>query len=94
MSYFISYFEGEAIASIKELKLCHDNYKVAKDLSKDGLGDKQTLISCHRNKLLSLSNTSDFTDIKSLRNLFEIIETQVCNLNCLGYDCHYYVGLE
>lgn len=94
MSYFISYLEGEAIASIKELKPCHDNYKVAKDLSKDGLDDKQSLISCHRNKLLFLNNTSDFTDIKSLRNLFEIIETQVFNLNCLGYDCHYYVALE
>ena len=37
------------------------------------------------NKSLSL-NVDDSTDIKSLRKLFDTIETHVRSLNCLGYD--------
>ena len=42
------------------------------------------------NKLLSLNNVYYSTYIKSLRKLFDTIETQVCSLNCFGYDCHSY----
>ena len=42
------------------------------------------------NKLFSLNNVFDSTGIKSLRKLFDTIETQVRSLNCLGYDCHSY----
>lgn len=36
-------------------------------------------------KLLSLKNVYDSTDIKSLNNLFDAIETQVCSFNDLDY---------
>ena len=42
------------------------------------------------NKILSLNNVYDSTDIKSLENLFDTIETQVRSLNSLGYDYHSY----
>ena len=42
------------------------------------------------NKILSLNNVYDSTDIKSLGNLFDTIETQVRSLNSLGYDYHSY----
>ena len=85
MNYLATHLEGEAEAELKGLKLCNDNYETAKDLLKERLGDKQTLISCHMNESLSL-NVDDSTDIKSLRNLFDTIETHVHSLNCLGYD--------
>ena len=85
MNYLATHLEGEAEAELKGLKLCNDNYETAKDLLKERLGDKQTLISCHMNESLSL-NVDDSTDIKSLRKLFDTIETHVHSLNCLGYD--------
>ena len=90
MNYMISYLEGEAEASIKGLKLCHVNYEVAKDSLEKRFGNKHTLISCHLNKLLSLNNVYDSTDLKSLRNLFDTIQIKVCSLNGLGYDCYIY----
>ena len=87
MNFLIIHLEGEAEAALKWLKLCNDNYETAKDLLKEWFGDKQTLTSCYMNKLLSLNNVYDSTDIKSLRKLFDTIKTQVCSLNCLGYDC-------
>ena len=89
MNYLITQLEGEAEASIKGLKLCHDNYEIVKNLSKERAGSKQTLISYHMNKLLYL-NVYDSTDMKSLRNVFDVIETQVRSLDGLGYDCHNY----
>ena len=86
MNYLANHLEGEAEAALKGLKLCNDNYETAKDLLQGRLGDKQTLISCHMNKSLSLNNVDDSTDIKSLRKLFDTIETHVRSLNCLGYD--------
>ena len=68
MNYLATHLEGEAEAALKGLKLCNDNYETAKDLLKGRLGDRQTLISCHMNKSLSL-NVDDSTDIKSLRKL-------------------------
>ena len=41
------------------------------------------------NKLLYL-NVYDSKDMKSFRNVFDVIEFQVCTLNGLGYDCHNY----
>ena len=90
MNYMISYLEGEAKASIKGLKLCHDNYEVAKDSLEERFGNKHTLISCHLNKLLSLNNVYDSTDIKGLRNFFDTIQIKVCSLNILGYDYYIY----
>ena len=89
MNYLTTHLEGEAEAALKGLKLCNDNYETAKDLLKERFSDKQTLLSCHMNKLLPLI-VYDSTDIKSLRKLFDTIETQVRSLNCLGYDCHSY----
>ena len=87
MNYLINYLNGEPEASIKGLKLCHDNYEVIRDFLKERFGDKQTLISFYMNKLLSLNNVYDSTDVKSLRNLFDTIETKIPSLNGLGYDC-------
>ena len=90
MNYLTIHLEGEAEAALKGLKLCNDNYETAKDLLKERFGDKQTLISCHMNKLFSLNNVYDSTDIKSLRKLFDTIETHIRSFNCLGYDCYSY----
>ena len=84
MNYLITHLEGEAEAALKGLKLCNDNYDTAHDLLKERFGDKQTRISGYMNKLLSLNNVYDSTGIKSLRKLFDNIETQVPSLNCLG----------
>lgn len=67
MNYLTIHLEGEAEAALKALKLCNDNYETAKDLLKEQFGDKQTLLSFHMNKLFSLNNVYDSTDIKSLR---------------------------
>ena len=90
MNYLTIHLEGEAEAALKGLKLCNDNYETAKDLLKERFGDKQTLISCHMNKLFSLNNVYDSTDIKSLRKLVDTIETHIRSFNCLGYDCYSY----
>ena len=90
MNYLITHLEGEAESLLKWPKLCNDNYQIAKDLLKERFGHKQTLISCHMNKLHSLNNAYDSTVIKSLRELFDTVEIQVSSLNCLSYDCHSY----
>ena len=63
MNYLTTRLEDEAEAALKGLKLCNDNYEITEDLLKKRFGDKQTLISCHTNKLLSLNNVYDSTDI-------------------------------
>ena len=90
MNYLITHLEGEAESLLKWPKLCKDNYEIAKDLLKEWFGHKQTLLSCHINKLHSLNNAYDSTDIKSLRKLFDTVEIRVRSLNCLSYNCHSY----
>lgn len=68
MNYLTTRLEDEAEAALKGLKLCNDNYEIAKDLLEKRFGDKQTLTFCHTNKLLSLNNVYDLTDIKSWEN--------------------------
>ena len=54
MNFLINRLEGEAGKVVNGLKLCSDNYPIAKQMLEERFGDPQVLISSHMSKLLSL----------------------------------------
>ena len=72
------------VKPLKTVKLLHIDLN-SKETFNEQFSNKYTLIPCHMRKLLSLKNVYDSTDIKSLNNLFDAIETQVCSFNDLDY---------
>ena len=86
MNYLLSYLTGEALKTVKGLKLSETNYSAAIAMLQERYGDKQVLVSTDMNKLSNLSNSGNLNDLKSLRQLYNNIDTQVRNLTSLGID--------
>lgn len=70
----------DAASTISGLKLSNDNYEIALNLLKDRFGDPQMIISGHMNKLLNLEPVMAISDVRNLRQLFDITEAQVRSL--------------
>ena len=87
------YLGGEALDSITGLTLSSENYKDALDILRDRYGNEQVLISAHMQSLLKIRKIKSIDNIKSLRSLYNHVESCVRNLNALNLNTEGYGSL-
>ena len=84
MNYLTKSLSGEALMTVKGLKLSNSNYHVALDLLIERFDDPQLLISAHVGNSLNLPNVCSINNLQELRFLYDRVETEVQSLDCLG----------
>lgn len=87
------YLGGEALDSIKGLNLNSENYKEAIDILCERYGNEQVLISAHMQSLLKIQKIRSKDNIKSLRTLYNHVESCVRNLKALKLEAQGYGSL-
>ena len=89
-NYLRSWLERSARESIAGLTLTAPNYKEAVSILEKRFGNTQQIISRHMDLLLNLEPVSAAHQLKSLRRLYDSVETHVRSLNSLGVDSETY----
>ncbi|XP_028406778.1 uncharacterized protein LOC114529221 [Dendronephthya gigantea] len=92
-NYLLGLLENTALQAISGLSLSGDNYIEAVKILQDRFGNKQLIISKHMDKLLKLPSVSSLRDIKSLRSVYDSIESNVRSLKSLGVNSEMYGSL-
>lgn len=84
MNYLMGFLSGEAESLLKGFRLSGQSYPKALALLKERFGNPQKLISFHMSKIIDLQIVQDINDLKSLRKLYDSVETQLRNLETLN----------
>ncbi|XP_066930926.1 uncharacterized protein [Clytia hemisphaerica] len=92
-NFLKKYLVGEALDSIKGLTLNSDNYKEAIEILCERYGNEQVLISSHMQSLLRIQKIRSKDNIKSLRTLYNHVESCVRNLKALKLEAKGYGSL-
>ena len=92
-NYLLGLLENTALQAISGLSLSGDNYIEAVKILQDRFGNKQLIISKHMDKLLKLPSISSLRDVKSLRSVYDSIESNVRSLKSLGVNSEMYGSL-
>jgi hypothetical protein len=89
-NYLKSLLGPGAIEAIAGLALTADNYSAAIDILKKRFGNKQQIISKHMEQLLQVDAVTSQYDLKGLRHLYDVVESNVCSLKALGVNSESY----
>lgn len=92
-NYLRSLLEKSAAEAIAGLTLTADNYKEAVSILKKRFGNKCQIISKHMDTLLNIDAVASANNLKGLRHLNDVVETQVRGLRSLGVESSSYGGL-
>ena len=92
-NYLKSYLTSAAANSIKGFSLTNDNYIAALNTIKERFGKKHLVINSHLNKLLSLTPIRKTNDLTGLRNLVDLVKTEIRNLESLDLKIENYSAL-
>ena len=92
-NYVRSLLEKSASEAIFGLTLTANNYKEAISILKRRLGNKQKIIAHHIDILLNVDAVSSQHNLKGLRHLYDMVETQVHGLRSLGVEPSLYSSL-
>lgn len=92
-NYLKSLLEKSAAEAVSGLTLTADNYKEAVLILKKRFGNKQQIISKHMDTLLKLEAVSSQHNLKGLRHLYDLVESQVRGLKSLGVESNSYGSL-
>lgn len=92
-NYLNSLLEGRASEAIFGLKLTGANYSEAIEILKKRFGNKQQIITKHMDVLLGLEAITSQHNLKGLRYLCDLIESQVRSLRSLGVPSESYGSL-
>lgn len=92
-NYLNSYLESEAADAISGLTLTAANYEEAVATLKRRFGNKQLIVNRHMDLLLNLDAVVSQHNLKGLRHLFDIVESNVRGLRALGVPPDTYGGL-
>ena len=92
-NYLKSLLERSAAETVSGLTLTADNYKEAISILKKRFGNKKQIVSKHMDILLKLDTVSSQHDLKGLRRLYDLVESQVRGLKSLGVDSTSYGNL-
>ena len=92
-NYLKSLLEKSAAEAISGLTLTADNYRDAVSILKKRFGNKQQIVSKHMDILLNLEAVSSQHNLKGLRRLYDVVESQVRGLKSLGVDSSSYGSL-
>ena len=93
MNYLRGLLNGPAAAIIAGLALSSANYTVAVKLLHERFGNRQLVINSHMESLLKLSCVSSMVDIKKIRMVYDMIESNVRSLQNLGISAEMYGSL-
>ena len=85
-NYLRSYLHGSARSSIEGLTLTSNNYDEAIKIINERFANEQLLVTANIDKLLSLPVVNSATNITSLRDVFNKIETYSRNLSSLDVE--------
>ena len=85
--------EKSAAEAISVLTLTADNYKEAMLILKKRFGNKQQIITKHMDILLSLEPVTSQHNLRGLRHLYDLVESQVRGLKSLGVEPSSYGSL-
>ena len=92
-NYLRSLVEKSAAEAISGLTLTADNYKEAVSILKKRFGNKQQIITKHMDILLSLEPVTSQHNLRGLRHLYDLVESQVRGLKSLGVESSSYGSL-
>ena len=92
-NYLKSLLEKSAAEAISGLTLTADNYKEAVSILKKRFGNKQQIITKHMDTLLKVEAVSSPNNLKGLRHLYDLVESQVRGLKTLGVESTSYGSL-
>ena len=92
-NYLKSLLGPGAIEAIAGLALTADNYGSAIEILKKRLGNWQQIISKHMEQLLHVDAVTSQYDMKGLRHLYDIVESNVRSLKALGVKSESYGAL-
>ena len=84
LNYLNSLLEGTAAEAVSGLKLTAVNYSEAIAILKKRFGNKQQIITKHMEILLHIEPVTSQYNIKGLRHLYDLVESQVRGLQALG----------
>ena len=92
-NYLRSLLQGSALESIAGLTLSSSNYEEAIAILKKRFGNKQRIIARHMDLLLNVDPVKAEHDLKSLRHLYDLVESHVRSLRSLGVPADSYGAL-
>ena len=92
-NYLNSLLESTAAEAIAGLTLTSANYEEAVATLKRRFGNKQLIVNHHMDLLLNLEAVSSQHNLRGLRQLFDIVESNVRGLRALGVPASSYGGL-
>lgn len=92
-NYLYSLLEGPALEAISGLKLTSANYPEAIAVLKRRFGNKQQIITKHMDVLLNLESVTSQYNLRGIRHLYDVVETQVRSLKSLGVLAESYGSL-
>ena len=91
--YLRSMVSHSALEAISGLTLTGDNYDEAIEILQKRFGNKQLIINKHMEQLLNVDSVTSPHDVKGLRHLYDVIESNVCSLKSLGVKAESYGSL-
>ena len=92
-NYLNSLLERSAAEAISGLSLGASNYKEAIDILKARFGNKKQIINCHIEILLNLKSVTSRYHVRSLRQLHDIVESNVRSFKSSGVSPESYGSL-
>ena len=92
-NYLNSLLESAASDAISGLTLTSANYEEAIGVLKKRFGNKQLIVNRHMDLLLNLNTVTSQHDLKGLRKLYDVVESNVRGLRALGVQSSSYGGL-
>ena len=92
-NYLNSLLESAASDAISGLTLTSANYEEAIGVLKKRFGNKQLIVNRHMDLLLNLDTVTSQHDLKGLRKLYDVVESNVRGLRALGVQSSSYGGL-
>jgi len=91
--YLNSLLEGPASESVSGLRLTAANYNEAVSILQRRFGNTQQIVSKHMEALLNLEEVTSQYNLKALRHLHDLVESQVRGLRSLGVAAESYGSL-
>ena len=82
-----------ALEAISGLTLTDGNYDEAIEILRKRFGNKQLIINKHMEQLLNVDGVSSQHDVKGLRHLYDVIESNVRSLKSLDVKAESYSSL-
>ena len=92
-NYLNSLLESAAAEAIAGLTLTSANYEEAVATLKRRFGNRQLIVNRHMDILLNLEAVTSQHNLKGLRQLFDVVESNVRGLRALGVPASSYGGL-